>query len=156
MVDWDDENCGCQEAEKGTGKASPGWLLCLTKQWVDASVQQRWEEQLWAAQCTFSWQTEDQSIRQEKGRKAHSANGKSSRWAGPGKDPVQPHLQQHRKASHRLHFPQGSCFICSPKPLSILVWLSVLFLTFTCLIRSKFRNFWEAQMIHVSSFPGGA
>lgn len=56
-------------------------------------------------------------------------------------DPLQPHLQQQRKASHLLCFPQGSCFICSPKPLSILVSLSVLFLTFTCLIRSKFS--WE-------------
>lgn len=56
-------------------------------------------------------------------------------------DPIHPHLQQQRKTSHLLHFLLGCCFIFSPKPLSMLVSLPVLFLTFTCLITSKFS--WE-------------
>lgn len=42
---------------------------------------------------------------------------------------TQPHLQQHWKASHPLGFPQGRGSICSPKPLSKLLSLSVLVLT---------------------------
>lgn len=42
--------------------------------------------------------------------------------------PIQPHLQQQRKASHLLCFPWGSCFICSPKT-SLHNWLSLCFVS---------------------------